>query len=174
MNPSSESEMTLDEYKAMVRKEALRVQSEQGWCQDGLNQTLRNLGLPEKQGPVRVPVEVTLKRVIVMTVDDVESEEEAYAKADDHEYVKQHVETVYGQHDRLVGHQLAPRKDPEELVAGDFDTSYAQRRAQCENYNGKGIYCTRERGHTGRQHVGSSGESVMAVWPIEEGTSRRW
>lgn len=153
---------TIEEYQAQVRAEALRVAKEMSWCDDGLNKTLRNLGLPEKQ-TYRIPLEIVEKRIVYVNVMDAATEEEARAKVTAEEYLKANV-ALYGVMQSAV---VAETKSPDEQVKGDMDTTYARRR-QCEDYDrttGSGMYCTRERGHDGTQHIAGNGETVHAVWP---------
>jgi hypothetical protein len=61
---ASQATEQLAAFKDRVRQEALDVASRMGWCDDGLNGTLENLGLPLKDKPkwkavVMVRVEVT-------------------------------------------------------------------------------------------------------------------
>lgn len=39
------AERTLDEFRTKVRDKAIEVSKEEGWCTEGLNNTLRDLGL---------------------------------------------------------------------------------------------------------------------------------
>lgn len=164
-NPASANQMTLDEYKALVRREALRVQNEMGWCDDGLNETLRNLGLPEKFGPVRVPVRVRTERIQVVTIEDAENIEDAHRRATDPEYM---AEKLRVDRHELVHVEVVEEKDPDLLRRGDFDTSYEPRfRNQCGvRLNGRS--CTRARHDTG-QHVANNGEMVTHTWAHELG-----
>lgn len=157
-------EMDLEQYKAHVRAEALRVQESQGWCDEGLNEALSRLGLPEKMGPVEVPVDLLLKRRVTLRVTDADTREEATAKAATAEFIRDNY-SLAGR-DELVEVTAAPIKDPDELEVGDWDTSYAERR-QCEHYD-NGWYCTRAQGHGGKQHVASvSDRIVRKVWPVQ-------
>jgi hypothetical protein len=75
-----------DAFRKKVREVALKVQGDQGWCDDGFNEAMQELGLPEKKTfriPVRIhtvakPVERVIARTIV--VRDAETEEEARMK----------------------------------------------------------------------------------------------
>lgn len=47
----AKSQAELAEFKTAVRQRALQAAAEEGWCDDGLNQALRELGLEEKPPP---------------------------------------------------------------------------------------------------------------------------
>jgi hypothetical protein len=80
-----EAQAELEAFKKKVREEALSIQESQGWCDDGFNEAMRALGLPEKQ-TFFVPVTVdTVTKPIKSTwtvkikVTDAQTEEEARA-----------------------------------------------------------------------------------------------
>lgn len=157
---SKAAEAVLDSYKAEVRKEAIRVAARQNWCDDGLNETLRNLGLPEKK-TYRIPVTLTETRTVFLSIRDAESEDDAKAKATTPDFVRDNI-SLYG---ALLTAVVPEAKDPDEQVKGDLDTTYVRRR-QCENYGTSGYYCTRESEHGGKQHIAGNGEVVTDVWPV--------
>lgn len=148
----------LEEYKERVRKEAIRVAQEQEWCDDGLNQALRNLDLPEKKN-FRVPVQVISRRVVFAEVIDANSQEEANAKVLDRQW---QIDNGFDYPEV----ELAKPKDPEEQTMGDIDTTFDAVGPRCRKTDRRGWSCTRERAHEG-QHISGNSEMVQAVWPQE-------
>lgn len=78
--PSVEAEVTEEQMlpASLVREVALRAKESQGWCDEGFNEAMRDLGLPEVR-QFRIPVETTTvtKRRMYVTVNSMQTEEEA-------------------------------------------------------------------------------------------------
>ncbi len=62
----------LNEFKTLVRDVAIRVAAEQGWCDDGLNAVLEELGL-EPKTPPRKRITYTLEVQVYATGDGGEN-----------------------------------------------------------------------------------------------------
>jgi hypothetical protein len=159
----AEATAELEAFKKTVRETALWAQESQGWCDDGFNEAMRRMGMPEKKR-FNIPVEAQVQstRNARIEVLDALTEEEARASVTE-EKVRDYLEL--STNETLVSWNLREPKDPDEQVRGDLDSTYT-RRAQCENYDRRasGYYCTRERGHSGRQHIAGNGERVLATW----------
>lgn len=63
-----EANRRLDAFRAEVREKAIAVAEAQGWCDDGLNEVLEDLGLEPKQGQ-QVRFVVTLKVTMTGTAN---------------------------------------------------------------------------------------------------------
>jgi len=168
----------LEAFKLKVRQQALKAQASQGWCDDGLNGALRELGLPEKVAytfPVKFvtrPKPEEKDQQAVVTINDAATEEEAKSRlegiiASDH----------VPDNRELVRFEVLEAKDPQEQKAGDVDSTYARHR-QCETHftgeSGCSWYCTRSEDHKndrgegldgGRtsKHISGNGTSVIDV-----------
>lgn len=89
----------LEAYKEQVREVAIRVADDQGWCRDGLNETLEELGLKKfvKKYLVTVQVKVIVEDPDVDDDYDARSEAQDFVNAqlssnDDETYVLDGVE----------------------------------------------------------------------------------
>lgn len=71
----------LDAFRAQVREEAIRVAESQGWCDEGLNRTLENLGLDPVTKEWLVNVEVTATRVFTVTISST-TDDQAWRDVD--------------------------------------------------------------------------------------------
>lgn len=180
-----DSNADLEAFKRQVREEALRVQKDQGWCDDGLNTTLRNLGLPEKKN-YEIRVRVTLEHITRVTVRDADSEEQAREQvfAEYQDDPARFVQSYYGRDYKYVSHDTPIPPNPNEAEVGDLDPTRDERdaarlsgttnpggvtRYSCENWNdARSYYCSRPRNHGGAQHVSGDGTRVTAVWPVDE------
>lgn len=176
-----------EELRRTTRAEAIRVAREQRWCDDGLNQTLRNLGLAEKR-EYDVPVTVTISREAVITVTDAESMEDARAKVAAGEFndgtsVEGWVQGYLGSGNHLVSWEVPEVKPPSEVEVGDLDPTMEEQNAfhamvgdarytarTCgDGHNfpdGTYGYCTRPRNHDLDQHVAGNGSRVIGVWSV--------
>lgn len=72
-------ERKFDAFREQVRDVAIRVASEESWCDTGLNAVLKELDLPRKSRPFEVQVRLT--QVVTVTVD-AEDEDDAREKAE--------------------------------------------------------------------------------------------
>lgn len=179
----ADAEAELIAYKKQVRDEAIRVAAQQSWCDTGLNETLRNLALPEKRNydiPIRVQVEVIRN----VTVTGAESEEDARSKVFGQGDGQQWVREQYGSGYRYLAHEVPEPVTPDEAKVGDVDPTRAERLAarQSDTTNPGGVtrrtcekttddfnyYCNRPAGHPPTQHVAVTDYVVVAVWPVDE------
>jgi hypothetical protein len=86
---------SLERFRQSVRETAIQVAAEQGWCRQGLNDTLRDLGLDPVPTEFRVKLRVPAWQTIEATVeiDDLDTEDqneagaEAYVTRNAGEYV---------------------------------------------------------------------------------------
>jgi hypothetical protein len=67
----------LDEYKAFVREVAIEMGTAQGWCDDGVNGVLDELGLPRKTREFRVAVQIQAYQTVYV---DVTASDESAAR----------------------------------------------------------------------------------------------
>lgn len=161
----------LEAYKRLVREEAFRVQKEQGYCDDGLNRTLRTLGLPPKQS-YRVPVTVTYTTTKFVTVDayDVTSMELAEAHVLGLDEAALLALAGLRRDQRMVegSARIATVPEPGAAMVGDLDPTDRERAAYparrvCDRLSASGCMCTRVSGHEG-PHVAGNGEMVTERW----------
>lgn len=152
-------------YKRLVRRVAIAVGKERSWCDDGVNEYLRALDLPEK---VRhgVPVEVTTTSRVIVYVDDAESAEEARKRVEAGEatQVEEAVASQFSRAATLVGHKVA---NLEDTKVGDMDVTvpHPTRSTRCGAYDpSRSWLCTRPAGHEG-QHIAGDAYRVVAVFP---------
>lgn len=75
------AEAELDRFKERVREKAIEVADRMDWCDPGLNEVLRELGLPEKVLRWKVPIVVTARQTVWITVS-ADSEEYASRQVD--------------------------------------------------------------------------------------------
>lgn len=61
----SQAHLALDEFKTQVREKAIEVAKENGWCKDGLNEVLDELGLERYNDSYTV----TVSMEVVINVD---------------------------------------------------------------------------------------------------------
>lgn len=106
---------------------------------------------------------------LVVSVDDVESQEEADAYVRDHpDWVRDQFGFTQGE---LDSYELRERKtDPELIEAGDVDTfHYTDGEQPCDDNHGY-QYCSRVKDHGGTKHWYSYGNmgDVLTVWPVVE------
>jgi hypothetical protein len=71
-----------DRFREQVRDVAIRVAEDEGWCDSGLNEVLRELGLPPKTTTWRVPVVARAEQVVYVEVEAAD-EDEAVQLAED-------------------------------------------------------------------------------------------
>jgi hypothetical protein len=75
----------LENFREQVRKEAIRVAREQDWCDNGLNETMDNLGLDrvtDEDKLVPCKAEITVIAYRSFTVDlEATDDDDAYDKA---------------------------------------------------------------------------------------------
>jgi hypothetical protein len=71
-----------DAFRDQVRDVAIRVAEDEGWCDSGLNEVLRELGLPPKTTTWRVPVVARAEQVVYVEVEAAD-EDEAVQLAED-------------------------------------------------------------------------------------------
>lgn len=64
-------------FRTQVRDVAIEVADEQGWCDDGLNERLEQLGLDPRERPYTVGVTVTLSLEIEEAVNQDSAEDQA-------------------------------------------------------------------------------------------------
>lgn len=67
-------ETTHEQFRQDVRDLAIRTAADQGWCDDGLNRGLRELGLDPKTREYEVEVEVTATQTVWVTVEAASEE----------------------------------------------------------------------------------------------------
>lgn len=170
------AEEALEEFRRKVREEAIRVAADNGWCDDGLNRTLRNLGLAEKR-LYRVPVEVTLTQVGYIEVTDAMSMEEARASL-----ASKSSEELHNLRRRnLTVAEVTGAKpwsrDGRPYEAGQMDDTVSGtgglREDWC-NAQQAGYYCTREQGHVDRgdlRHAAGNTEIITRVWDEPTGST---
>ncbi len=93
----------------MVRV-AREVAEENGWCKDGMKEALERLDitLPTRRVSVTIPVDVT----VIMTVPDVDSDEQAI------NYALENVDGVDFEIDASEGYSL----DEDQVESIEFDT----------------------------------------------------
>lgn len=187
-----------DAYKAQVRAEALRVAADQGWCDSGLNRTLRTLGLSEKRD-VSVRVQISRPapqpREYVLRLRDAETEEQARQLLADPQRLAREVSRQVGFRlggsDGFTATVVEPAAATPPADAGAVPqvgqpcppegTWYrvarvSQDPAQCRELHAGGTwYCTRPTGHEVSEaspHVAAGrNEGVRHVW-AEGGTPR--
>lgn len=161
-----------EDFKRRVRDEALRAQRSQSWCDSGVNEALRRLGLPEKQ-EFRIPVTVTRPAPqperLTVTINDATSLEDAYRR------LRENPAEIR----RLVASQIGIRGATDIQVADAPDPSAPpavgdSRPAEgpwytyntenwCNAPGSTGHYrCSRPR-HTDGPHVASAGH-ILEVW----------
>jgi hypothetical protein len=155
----------LDAYKRFVRKVAIEVGKDKGWCDGGVNEYLDKLELPQKRA-IRVPVRAVRHEQTYVQVDDAYDMDEAYASLADPEQLRRAVEATHGSGSRLEVEGLV---DFDELRPGDPDSVYGSAFTQCTQRPPHGTRdwryytCTREAGHTG-QHIVGDGSRIMLTW----------
>lgn len=167
-------------FKSQVREEAIRVASEQGWCDSGLNRTLGRLGLPEKQQPrrVTVPIMVTSPVSVRVEIEGVASDAEALERIRrEPELALSVARRMYGGHNSTIDlaplpEPAAPREPGVAPAVGDPKPEYGEWHSpsadgrQCGQHDENGNWCTRDRNHTS-PHVASDSRRVLAVWDGE-------
>lgn len=178
---------TLEDFEEQVRSVAIRVAQETGWCDSGLNDVLRELGLPEKKS-FRIPVRIA-GAVVRVRVDDAQSEDEAreMLRADPVRTLK----TLRRKTNLAVTEfevmDPPPQPDPDSgvplpgQVRPEEGTWYAVSEAsggpnQCrvrDQFSNPELYCTRPVGHPADWHVAAGmNAGVLAVFPAQEGDVR--
>lgn len=187
-SPATEAPVrTLEEFEQQVRSVAIRVAEENDWCDGGLNDVLRELGLPEKK-IFYVPVRINGEYTYQVPVNDVQSEEEARASvAADPERTIKYLGYHYGgyvksfqvveppaQPDPESGVPLKGQPCPEE---GEFYATSTEsggpNQCRVRGVMSSDVYCTRPLGHTADWHVAAGKNAgVLEVWPAEEGDKR--
>lgn len=78
MGALADARRALDTFRAEVRTVAIRVAEEQGWCDEGLNDVLAELGMEPKETEWEVEVEVTARQTVTVRVtakDEAEAQE---------------------------------------------------------------------------------------------------
>jgi hypothetical protein len=165
----------LDAYKKLVRRTAIRVQKERRWCEEGIGRYLRALGLPQKQR-FQVPVEVTLRQVTTVTVDDAESFDEARENLNT-QHVEEAAALLTSRGASVVSHEVKARLSGDDMLAGQRpDPTLAGAGADsdswCRNEGVQGYVCSLEPGHEG-QHVAGNGSRIVTVWPQGTGNDYR-
>lgn len=155
------------EYRKFVRRTAIRVARENGWCDGGLHEYLTELGLPPKGDGIKVPVTVRAVYVVQKTVmvrvdaDDTAEAQSLLTGEEGDRLVKAHLGTHYVNTAEISELSYEPVVLAEDdLKLGDPDVITAAHR-RCEHYSG-GYYCTRERAHTGR-HMAGDGTTIIYV-----------
>lgn len=150
-------------YKRLLRREGLKLRKEFEWCEGGTSDAFERVGLA-RLGTIRVPVEVTTRRVVMVSVDDAEDEEEAReVVVNDPERVKGYVGTV-----EVVGVSAPTPGAP--FVGGNLAVIGEQAREYPDNCRSRhdGWTCSRERehadqyGHIAAYHDGEIGH----MWPV--------
>lgn len=68
-------------FRQQVRSKAIEVAQQESWCRDGLNEALRDLGLPEHTSRFRVPLTVTATQTIWVEVE-ADDEDDAIERVD--------------------------------------------------------------------------------------------
>lgn len=155
----------LEAYKAKVRAEALRIKQQQGYCDEGFNETMRNLDLPELK-LFRVPVKLVTRATSALSVEVREAQTEEEARS-----------LITTDYLRGLGYQVdefeipTPKdvNDP-TLERGDYgNPSQVFGRNQCDTRfrtrERTAWYCTRPRSHRDSKstfHVaaGSDGQII--------------
>lgn len=179
-----------EEFQRQTREEAVRVAARQGWCDTGLNETLRNLGLPEKREFV-VPVKIVTEQTTNITVTDAMSMEDAVAmvaagKWNGDTTPESFTRGYWGNSVTYVSHAVPTRRGVTECEVGDMDPTGEEReefrnlsdpverrtRNTCdqghsrEDDGGGYYYCTRPRNHDADRHVGGGESIVRDVWDV--------
>lgn len=169
---------TLAEYQKFVREEAIRIKEEGYFTDEKLNVTLKALGLPEMR-TFLIPVEVTGKMTVMLSIDDAQTEEQARASIATMDPDRLHAVASRASYSYMKAVSGEVLTVPETYAVGDPDLTlsnpsiYASipdraNRRQCEQYQpSTSHYCTLRRGHEGDQHVGGNGTKIVAVWPTE-------
>jgi hypothetical protein len=91
-----------EDFKKKVRKLALQVKEDNGWCDDGFNTVMRELGLPELPHTFRVKLTLTATREVEVDVDasDLEpgnrDDEGVRSYLDDIDAVREYVSSELG------------------------------------------------------------------------------
>lgn len=188
-------EAALAAYKQRVRNESFRVAAQQGWCDNGLNETLRNLDLPEKRTYyvwTQIPVGGTTVPAR-LAVNDAMSREDAEQQVRDGKVELTHVvrDAIYTAITAKAGQLLAGAEPvrPTALVVDGPDFTLDEREAAvladarwvtrhtCDDgvrhlVHGH-LYCTRPRGHQNHgfeAHAAGSNTTVRAVWTTDGST----
>lgn len=179
---------TLEDFEAQVRSVAIRVAHEQGFCDSGLNDVLRELGLPEKL-TYRIPVRVA-DAVVRVSVRDAQSEDEAreMLRADPQRTLKSLERTTGLTVAQFEVLDAPPQPEPDAGVPlpgqarpaeGTWYAVSTQSGGpnQCRVRNEEGgipdLYCTRPAGHPADWHVAAGmNAGVLAVFPAQEGDVR--
>lgn len=150
----SEIPTDLDAYRRLVRIEAMKTAADMGWCDDGLNRYLRDLGLPEKKR-VRKFATVTL----TYTGPVYFSDDELAADVVDR--------TSQGWN--TPGYTLvdvAPAERTPMTIGGPdlTEAGLGTGERYCGQFNASGRWtCTMDRGHDG-DHVAGDGTRVLDIW----------
>lgn len=92
------AEAQLNGFKEEVREVALEVRRENGWCDQGFNDTMDKLGLEKLPHTFVVEVEVTAKQVISVEIDADNLEEENCTEAGARAYVEESGNVDFSDH----------------------------------------------------------------------------
>lgn len=162
-------------YKRLVRREGLKLRKDNDWCEGGTSEAFEKVGLA-RIGSVQVPVDLTVTRRVMVTVDDAVDEEDAHqllAEGELDEVVKAHV----AYRERFVGAALpAPGSyaygDPDPTGWGDHGNSVTRvaRDGRCAHpiQVGEGdvaLGCTWPSADHEGDHIAASWSEVVAVEP---------
>jgi hypothetical protein len=76
----------LENFREQVRKEAIRVARQQDWCDNGLNETMDNLGLPhvtdeDRLMPGKAEIVLRLYRTATIDVVGAADDDDVYERA---------------------------------------------------------------------------------------------
>ena len=180
MGAAADAKQTeFDEYRKQVRTVAIRTASERGWCDDGLNRVLGELGLPKKQR-FRVPTTITVTIPHRLDIDDADSLEDAYARAaamtSDETELERIVRSNFGSAARAVSLEVPPVLDTTALPAVGDPTPReggmwwsGNRDDRCLTRTGDRAYvCTRPRHDASEMHVACTYDHVIAVYTDAE------
>lgn len=66
---AQDAERKLEQFKVKVRELGLQVKQDNGWCDAGFNEVMRELGLPELPTGIKVKMTVTAMREVEFEVD---------------------------------------------------------------------------------------------------------
>lgn len=181
---------TFEDYKGRVRAEAIRVAKEMGWCDDGLNKSLKTLDLKPVQ-TFRVPVKATAgenTQTITMEVREAETIGWAiamlrndpertlkylgrffYEPITEFEVLEPPTQPTAGEGVPLIGDP--PLEDGEWYATSTESGGPNQCRVVSDYY--PLVYCTRPLGHAHDWHVAAGKNAgVLAVFPAAEGDVR--
>lgn len=75
---------THEQFRAQVRELAIETAANEGWCNEGLNRALEELGLPGTRRDFTVDVSINVSRTISITVEAVD-EDEARREVEDND-----------------------------------------------------------------------------------------